>query len=358
MENDDVLIIGAGVAGLSTAYHLGVRGVDSVTVLEKEDVPGAHASGRSAGMIHHYHPQERMRTVLEHAIRRLKVYDFRKSEEVCREVPSLWLFPGETLAALREIGTDQGRWQRVSPGSVPEELKPEDVSRPHCWVSCTEDGLVHPDRLISELVKDLRDMGIGVLTNHRVTGGERTGGGWIVETTEGPFRGRYTVDAAGAWAERIGERFGSDSPDLVPESRHLFVVEEKILEGLPFGYYWDRVHDVYFRSMTEGTLVSVCDSVAGPPGEAPADVDPDRMLAERLLSAYPQFREIKIQNHWSGQRTFAGDRLPVLRADPERPGLIWSAGLGGHGLTASMWVGCRTADLVCSSTTKTRISTR
>jgi glycine/D-amino acid oxidase-like deaminating enzyme len=55
---------------------------------------------------------------------------------------------------------------------------------------------------------------------------------------------------------------------------------------------------------------------------------------------------VEVADRWYGQRTFRPDRLPYIQADPELNGLVWSAGLGGHGMTGSMWAGQRTADLV------------
>ncbi len=349
MENYDVLVIGAGVAGLSTAYHLGVENAGSICVLEKESVPAAKASGKSAGMLHHFHPDPEMRRMLERAIRRLKLYDLRKQEHICRECPSLWLLPAETMEELRSDNTRTGRWRVTEPGSVSDVLTPERIPDGARWVSFPEDGLVDPNTLASSLVSDLRDMEIDIRTDHHVREGERTEGRWHVKTDHGPFRSRIVVDAAGAWAEEVGHSFGGQAGELVPEARYLFQTDHRLFEHTPLGYYWDRVHDVYFREMSEGTLISVCESKPTPPGEPPGDVEPETMLAEELLSDYPRLADLSVQNYWCGQRTFASDRLPVIKSDDQQPGLVWSAGLGGHGITASMWVGLKTANLVINN---------
>jgi glycine/D-amino acid oxidase-like deaminating enzyme len=66
--------------------------------------------------------------------------------------------------------------------------------------------------------------------------------------------------------------------------------------------------------------------------------DPEALLwaYDRLWETIPRYAEAEVVTYWSGLRTFAEDRQPVLGADPRVPGLHWCAGLGGHGMTIGL----------------------
>ncbi len=343
----NVIIAGAGIAGLSTAYHLGRRGITSVRLLEKESNVATRASGRNSGMIHHYHPNRQMRRNMTWSVRLLKTYDLRTTEaDFYREAPSLWLFPAEVKKKLEGDQESHGSWREVSPPAVPEVFLPDEVPDDVVWIRFDDDGLIEPGQYTEALRRELSDMGIEVQTGVELQEGRRREDAWHLMSEQHDMKADVVVNAAGAWADPVGQALGASGKELTSESRYLFYTEERLLDGMEYGFFWDTVHSAYFRSFHEGTLICAGDSTPSEPGQAPDEIHPEDLLVDQFLSDYPQFGSVEVADRWYGQRTFRPDRLPYIQEDPERERLIWAAALGGHGMTGSMWVGQRTADLV------------
>jgi D-arginine dehydrogenase len=156
----------------------------------------------------------------------------------------------------------------------------------------------------------------------------------------GPVRAPVIVNAAGAWAGPLGRTAGVLRP-LVP-------VRRTLLQSLPDArsqpaQAWAWVDDVgvYVRPESGGWLVSGCDETPEPapagPGSRGAVHPAHRALAEHKLARFfPTLAGTRWATGWTGLRTFAPDRAPLLGEDPDCPGLWWLAGLGGFGVSCGL----------------------
>ncbi len=344
-----IIIIGAGIAGLSTAYFLGKNDVTDVCVLEKQRTLASRASGRNSGMLHHFHPDRTMRERIAWSTRWLTLYQLRSdAPDFMQRAPSLWLLDADTKQQLEEDRERYGDWTAVPPPDVPDRFRPAGGTGDAFWVRFDGDGLLDPNHLTASLASDVGNMGIEVCAGEGVVDGTMKDRKWHVETERTTRTADLVVNAAGAWADPVGSCLGANPKQLTPESRYLFFTDEQVLDDLPYGFFWDTVNDMYFRSYNDGTLLCAGDSTPSDPGTEPESPEPNPHLDEQLKGHYPQFRDLRVPDHchWYGQRTFPPDRVPYVRRDPDVPRLIWSAGLGGHGISASMWVGQHTANLV------------
>jgi D-arginine dehydrogenase len=358
-DNHEVIIIGAGVAGISFSYFLTERGVKDILILERESQPAYHASGRSAAVL------VELDTIP--ALHRLKVRSagfFRDPPRGFSENPlldrmgALLLLGGEMWKTVTEIASSLAEM-----GTTLELLTPAQavarvpvLSEEHFdgAVLLPEDGQMDVHELLQSYTRHARAKGaIQRLSTEvkaiRVEDGRCTG----VETGAGAFKAPWVVNAAGAWAGAIGRLAGAEPISFVPHRRTIvtFPVPEGVdVKGWPL--VQSEVHKFYFRPESGGLLL-LCPMDEDP--MEPCDVRPDDLVVaegiERLKRIVPRLEPRTIRRSWSGLRTFSADRVPVVGEDPRLPGFFWLAGQGGCGIETSPIMGQVAADLLVSGKT-------
>ncbi|MFF5288605.1 NAD(P)/FAD-dependent oxidoreductase [Paractinoplanes globisporus] len=316
----DVAVIGAGMAGVSVAYELAATA--SVVVLEQENQPAYHTTGRSAAMFLESYgsPQVRRLTTDSRP-------DFDTAGDLLFPRPMLWVAPPAQVAKLAAMETAQPTLVPVRP----EELCP--VLRPG-W--CAE-ALLEPDALEIDVLGlhqhylgGARRRGTRIVLQAAVGSGRHEGGHWRLETTAGPVTAAAVVNAAGAWADRVAASLGVPPIGLRPMRRTAAVARATGVDR-----NWPIVADVgetfYFRPEGVGVLVSPADETPSEPCDA-RPLDEDVALAIERVNEATVLGLRSVQTAWAGLRTFASDREPVAGADPAAPGLFWLAGQGGYGI--------------------------
>jgi glycine/D-amino acid oxidase-like deaminating enzyme len=347
-----VVIVGGGFAGAATAYHLARRGVKNVVLLEQEDLPGRHASGRNAAVA------RRLVGSADHLP--LALEGVRFMEEPPDDFPpgryfertGSILMGGPELEPKLRASVENGR----TTGVRGEWLQPEEVER---LVPATagatfvgaayshDDGLADIAALLEAFLRSARAAGHRILRRARLTAVEVQGGAVCGVRTNGEcLSTRAVVNAAGAWATEVARMAGLTGVPLRSLKRHMMVTS-----GLPWtsrGWpaVWDLSHDVYFRPEAPGLLLSPCDATeAEPPGEA-TEAAAVELLADKLAQWLPRLADVSIASVMAGLRTFAPDGNMVLGEDPRLRGFYWCAGLGGNGMTLSPALGRIVAESV------------
>jgi D-arginine dehydrogenase len=149
------------------------------------------------------------------------------------------------------------------------------------------------------------------------------------------------VLAAGAWCARLAAGIGLERP--------LFPLRRTVIRATgapPADHPWVWIDDVglYVRPHGEEWWVSACDEAVAFPADRPGSREEALPAMVELARAkigrwLPALAGSALIGGWSGLRTFAPDRRPVLGPDPERPGLWWVAGLGGYGVSCAYAAG-------------------
>jgi D-arginine dehydrogenase len=344
----DVIVIGAGIAGVSVAYELAVDA--SVLLLEAEDVAGRHATARSAATYVPGHGPGPVRDLITASGPRFAALAAELgTPPLLTPRPVLWAAcddEGErALAALLA--------ERAGEPGAPE---PVDGVRARALCPALRDvraaGLtagaadVDTDALHQGYLRGLRARGGRVRTGAPAAAITRDGAGWRVRAGGAEHVADVVVDAAGAWADEVAALAGVPRIGLRPHRRTLAVArvpDPARTRGGPMVI--DADERWYFKAEGDDLLVSRADETRAEPGDArpdPADV----ALALERVEAVTGLGLRSVRSSWAGLRSFVPDRLPVLGSWPDHPGFVFLAGQGGSGIETAPALAVLAADVV------------
>jgi D-arginine dehydrogenase len=342
MRECDYLIIGAGIAGASAGYEMANQG--SVLVLEREDQPGYHSTGRSAALFtENYGPT---------VIRSLSIASgpfFHHPPEGFTEIPLL-----EDLGLLFVARKDQrGAFDELLAGcreltDAIHEVGPEEACRkvPVLDPDYVASAAFDPDSkgmdvnaIHQGFLRGMRARGGEILCDAEALGIEKRGDKWLVRTPQGEFAAPVLVNAAGAWADKVAELVGIGTIGLVPKRRTVIVFDPPQgtdLRGWPLAA--DTEEQWYFKREGGRFLGSPADET---PVE-PQDIQPeeiDMALAAERIERATTMEVGQIVRKWAGLRSFVDDKQPVVGFAPDAEGFFWLAGQGGYGIQTSAAMG-------------------
>jgi len=344
------VIVGAGFAGAATAYHLARRGRGPVVILERENAPGLHSSGRNAAMVRQLVPDPLIMGLALEGAR--AILSFSESGSVEYEKNgSLLLASGERVMTLareasiaRGSGLETQEWSREAAIDRIPVLEGADFEK-GCF--CPTDGVVDIAGLLECYLRGAREAGAQVLLKSEairvLEEGGRVAG---VQVGDRVVRAPTVINAAGAWAGPFAAGAGAAPIPITVLRRHLIFTGPLERSSRSWPFVWDVSHEVYFRPESSGLLLSPCDEKEVPPGIPGEDPGAVELLAEKLHRHLPGLGDIPVARTWAGLRVFSQDGRFVIGPDPLLPGFHWVAALGGHGVTTSYAVGALAADLV------------
>lgn len=354
-QTTDVVIIGAGIMGCATAYHLAQRGVQ-VTVVEKGTV-GAGGTGRSSAIIRQHYSNELTARMALHSLRVFQQWDDRVGGEVGFEQTG-WVALAdarnreglEANVKLQQslgiqtslIGVEQLR--ELVPG-----LEADDVG---AVAYEPESGYADPHLTVNGYADAAKRHGATIVVDCEVTGirmaGDTVAG---VDTTKGPFDAPVVVNCAGPWGARVAALAGVDVP--IDSCRVQVAVFRRPPNFVTHPVVMDLVNGVYLRAETGNlTLVGSID-----PGEASAIVDPDDYaehsdaefeieMGEQFVRRFPPMEMSESMGGYASLYAVTPDWHPIIDEVPPGSGCYICSGFSGHGYKLAPAVGLMTADLV------------
>jgi D-arginine dehydrogenase len=348
----DCVVIGAGFAGAATAYHLTRRGLTNILLLEKEPIPGFHASGRNAAMIRQcvQDPELARLTRDGAAFLRNLPSDF-PGPVPFKQNGSLLLGSGKGWERLRQdtevgrsLGVDTVLW---TPEQAKNHVPVLEQAEFDGAVWCATDGIIDIHALLSGYLNAAAEKGMRIRYGaavHAVHSPDNNG--WDVVSNGETIRTEILVNASGAWANSVARMAGAAELPLHPCRRHLFVSPPLDWIDRNWPFVWDVSHDIYFRPEGEGLLLCACDQQELLPGDPPVDETVKELLAEKIEKHIPALSRVSINKGWAGFRTLAADGRFVIGWDSKAKDFFWVAGLGGHGVTTSSSIGELAADRI------------
>lgn len=330
----DVLIVGAGMAGSGLAAALAPH--RRVLMIEAEDAPGYHATGRSAAFWQQSYGGPGVQPLTAASFEALAHPDPAFSDRPFL-LPRSSLIVGRTEEAPMVdafIATFAARGVDVAPLAAAELAARVPGLRAGWTAAASEPSCRDIDvaALHAACLRAARRGGAMLATRAPLIAARREADGWTVETGRGTVRAAVIVNAAGAWADRVAAACGAAPMGIRPYRRTMAQVRlgAPVPAALPL-----IVHvggDFYFKGAGEGRIwLSPHDETPSPPGDA-APEDIDVALAIARLQAVVDWPVAAVERKWAGLRSFAPDRLPVFGADPHVSGFVWCAGQGGFGI--------------------------
>ena len=340
----DIAIIGAGAAGLGAACFLSEH--RDVVVLEREDQPAYHSSGRSAAL---YIEGYENGVVADLTIRS---GTFFKQPPPFAQHPLLHPRGGLTVATHGEEATMRAylqRWEPLCPQlqsiDAEQTLNLVPAIREEWLTAAAYDPTwlsIDVHELLSTYQRGLKHHG-GELICDATVNSLSFDGMWHIETTAGTVRANIVVNAAGAWAGEIATLAGAVPIDLTPMRRTAALIPPP--DGCE---QWPLVHTMaetlYFKPESPGLMVCPQDETPSEPTDAFAEeLDVAKAMAQ--LEAVTTISVQRVLRQWAGLRTFAPDRRPVVGFDRSAKQFFWLAGQGGFGIQTSPGLG----QLVCDN---------
>ena len=344
-DSYEVVVIGGGLAGLATAASLVSSGVTSVLVLESEAIPGAHSSGRNAGLVR--------QAAEDPETTRLCVRGAELIRHWSGDRPKLFQQCGSLILSNDEQ-VPQASWDQVEHQMISEdevrsyypELQewPGGIAR---WTAT--DGIVDVPRLLGELLDRLiaggGEVAFGVEAGRIEIEGPRQFQVKIRRDrtqnriSRESVRCRNVVVANGAWAAEFSEL--SEMPiDLFVTNRGCLITSSGSFDPADRPWIWADQPGWYLRRLGEGWLWSACEEEMSSAADLSLSTDLESYWRAKTEPAWGTVVSgLKVSSAWVGQRTFCPDRRFLLGEDARCEGWHWAVGLGGHGVTSALAVG-------------------
>ena len=321
MKRYDIAVIGAGIAGASLAAELAPHA--RVLVLEMEDQPGYHSTGRSAAFWSETYGGPYVQPLTTASGVLLGDYLEPLGSLHIARVQERDAIDAE-LAAFAASGVTL---ELVDPRERIPGLRDEwttAIWEPSC-------AYIDVGGLHGSYLKAIRQAGGEIVTNAALQAAHYDGG-WKLQTRAGAFDANLLVNAAGAWADPVAAMAGAGPLGIQPYRRTMVQLRTDPVPPADLPHVGHVTGSFYFKPEAGGRLwLSPHDEIATEPCDAqPEEIDV-AIAIDRLEQAV-DWRIEKLEHKWAGLRSFAPDRLPVYGFDRKVETLFWCAGQGGFGI--------------------------
>lgn len=334
MDQVDIVVIGAGIAGASAAYELAKAG--SVVLLEREDRPGYHTTGRSAAVFAPAYGNDPIRKLTRASQSFYKAHAGGLSDHpVLSPRGELLIARSDQLKALdeaeRALAPELDGLQRLDTAEILARvpaLRPDYVRAGLADHSAADMDVA---AIHQGFLKGFKKLGGKLLVDAEVLALKEQAKGWLVESKAGTFRADTIVNAAGAWADEVANLATLAPIGLLPKRRTAFIFDP----ASTIDTEWPAVIDIdemfYFKPDSGLLLGSPADETPMPP----SDIQPDELdvaIAVDRIEQATKWQVKRVTRRWAGLRSFVADKTPVVGRDKSKPAFFWLAAQGGYGI--------------------------
>ncbi len=357
-DQAQVVIVGGGIYGVNIAYHLAQLGWTDNILLEKGEIASGESS-HAAGLVTQFSTSKTMMQFRKYSI------ELYSELGLFNHVGSLRVASSENQ--FKELQRSVSRAKAI--GMNAEVISPSEALKIMPQLSAKDlygaiylprDGHLDPYSTTTSMARIIKEMGVTVYTNTRVTGIELSAKGEIqkVLTTQGAIRTNLLVNAAGMWAPRVAAMAGVQVPTTPVDHQHIAL---KAVPGHEFSHDTPCLRDpdnlVYMREEQGGLVIGgyepnpVARWIDGAPWEhgnttLPADYDRFEMLLEGAIRRIPFLQEAGIITLVCHPGAYTPDCQPMLGPVAGARGLWMAAGMslngyggaGGMGKLMAEWI--------------------
>lgn len=330
MTRFDIVIIGGGIAGASIGAELARSA--SVLILEREESPGYHATGRSVAFWEETYGGRAVQPLTTGSGPLLSSPDPDFADRP-------FLSPRQVLHIGRAGDLPlRNRLIEEFDGIVPlMTVDPQPLVpglRPEWTLGLLEPGVCDIDvaALHQAYLRRFRRRGGEVRTAAAFEAARREGDSWRVETSGGAVHCGIIVNAAGAWADNVAMRCGVAPIGITPLRRTVVQLRVPAMPSADLPLVMDLGLQFYFKPEGAGRIwLTPHDEEPSPP----CDAAPEEVAVAEAIARFESVVDwpiAAIERKWAGLRSFAPDRVPVYGYDPKTSGFFWFAGQGGFGI--------------------------
>ena len=354
----EYIIVGGGVVGASTAYHLAQAGAKGVVLLEKESFFGIGATGRCAGGVRYQFATEVNVRLSQASVPMIENFEAEIGQSVdYRPIGYLFVLTNEkdvatferNVALQHRLGV-QTEW--LSGDDIRARLPLMHFPDALAGTIHHKDGLADPNGIVMGYIQQARALGVQALTDVEVTGIERNGGRvTAVSTNQGKIQCKHVINAAGPWAGLIGEMAGIHLP-ITPIRRQ--VITTTPIPELPadFPFVIDFAQSLYFHPEGEGILTGRSNVNEAPGFDQRVDEEWEWTALESAIERMPILEKAGRQSGWAGLYEVTPDAHPIF-GQTAVSGFWVVAGFSGHGFMHGPIAGKLMAEIILEGSAKT-----
>jgi dimethylglycine dehydrogenase len=330
-----VVVIGGGVAGVSTLYHLAKKGWSDVVLVERKELTSG-STWHAAGLLPLFNMSYSVGQIHKYSVKLYKTLEQETGQPV-----------GFKQVSNIRIARTKDRWDEFmyykgiadTIGVIVNVLSPGQIKE--LWPLCVTDGLVggirHPEDgyiqpadLTQALAKGARNRGADIYRSTTVIGIEhQRNGEWLVKTDRGDIICEHVVSATGNFARRTGAMVGLEIP-VIPVEHQYIVTEphpallERQRKGLPeMGVLRESDSSWYMREENGGFILgpyevgAPCCYLDGPNDNSEYELfqeDLERLgpHIETAIARVPAFGEVGVKKVYNGAIPYTPDGSPII----------------------------------------------
>jgi sarcosine oxidase, subunit beta len=332
-----IVVIGGGVMGASTAYHLALRGCSDVVLLEKQPFFGLGATGKCAGGIRYQFSTEINVRLSQLSLPMLVRFEEETGQAIdLRWCGYLFLLTNQddvnkfhyNVAMQNRLGVPT---QWLSAEEVPRLVPLMETGDVQAGTFHAGDGLADPNGVVAGYIAAGRRLGVRALTDVAVTSIDTDRGQvQAVQTTAGRIACQAFVNAAGPWSALVSDMAGIPLP--VTAIRRQMLTTTPIPElPVDFPFVIDFARSLYFHREGEGILTGMSNPDEPPGFDERVDEAWEMTHMDAAIGRLPILANAGRLSAWAGLYEVTPDAHPVIGRVPELDGYYLITGFSGHG---------------------------
>jgi glycine cleavage system aminomethyltransferase T/glycine/D-amino acid oxidase-like deaminating enzyme len=358
----EIVIVGGGIAGCSTAYHLAKLGKTDVLLLEQGKLTSG-TTWHAAGLVGQMRPNRSMTQMSKYGI---ELYATLEAEtglatgwKQCGSVnvaktPERMKVLRKQLAMAQAFGVECHEISPAEAGAKVPVLRTDDLQG-GLWLP--GDGKANPADLCMSLAKGARQRGVRIVEDVEVTGVRiENGRAAGVVTAQGEVRCKVVINCAGQWARQFGQLAGVNVP--LYSAEHFYVVTGRIAGVHPMmPVVRDPDGFIYYKEEVGGLVMGGFEPMAKPwkvdpiPGSfqfqlLDEDWDQFEPLMRNAIHRTPCLETAEIKMLLNGPESFTPDGNFILGEAPELRNYFVCAGFNSAGIANSGGAGRLIAEWV------------
>jgi sarcosine oxidase subunit beta len=334
----DVVIVGAGIMGASTAYHLARLGAGRVIVLERDTVCSGSTALASGGIRHQYGNRLGVELTTHSIVTYERFHEEFGVDPNFRQHGYLILIATEdelatarrSVALQRSLGVDVELLDAAATRALCPYLNTDDLLGA---TYTPRDGYADPYLCATAIAARARDLGVTIEQQREVTGfvrhGDRVSG---VVTAAGALEAGAVVIATGAWSGVVGKLAGVDIP-VRPHRRHKFMTAPFPADRIPAAtpFVIDPHRNFSLRREGPGLLLGHGRRDEPDSFDTRIDRSLEPRVVERAIHRAPALADAELMRAWAGLYEMTPDQTGIVSGVPGVEGLHVIAGFSGHG---------------------------